>query len=398
MTRAFTINRRLALATGVSIAFAGKAAFGAEATKKMVVIIARGAMDGLSVSPPVGDANYQALRGPIAIAPSEALKLDDTFSLHPKLAAVHALAQKGHARIAPAVAIPNNARSHFEAQDVLESGGSAVYGTTSGWLNRTLTALQARHVEGLSIGAQAPLILRGPVQAASWSPGRTNRGERLPMILADLYKNDAILSRALASGLETEAMADLAKGGAGSMAGPRQGAGPAVGAAAKDMGRTVAGFMTQPGGPQIVAISIDGWDTHANQGGAEGQLANRLAYLDGTIDGLASGLGAEWSNTVVLVVTEFGRTARVNGTRGTDHGTASTALILGGGLKRGGIIGDWPTLADNRLFENRDLASTLDIRGLFKGVLTDHLGVERRVLDTHVFPDSAKVSPVAGLV
>ncbi len=396
MSCSLTLTRRLALAAGVSIAFAGTAARAAAGQKKLVVIIARGGMDGLSVAPPVGDPAYARLRGPIAISAGEALKLDGTFSLHPKLTAIHALAQRGQARIAPAVAIPDNVRSHFEAQDVLESGGSEVYGTSSGWLNRTLTALSASRVEGLSIGAQAPLILRGPVQAGSWSPGRTSRGERLPMILADLYRNDPLLSRALASGLDTEAMAQSA--GAGQMmAGRSPQQGPGAVAQAKELGATVARFMTQSGGPQVVAVSIDGWDTHANQGGADGQLANRLAYLDGAVDGLATGLGAEWKDTVVLVVTEFGRTARVNGTRGTDHGTASTALVLGGALKTGGIIGDWPTLAPNRLFESRDLASTLDIRALFKGVLADHMGVERRVLDTAVFPDSGSVAPKMGI-
>ena len=156
--------------------------------------------------------------------------------------------------------------------------------------------------------------------------------------------------------------------------------------------------MTQPNGPQIVALSIDNFDTHANQGGVDGQLAGRLAYTDAVVDGLASGLGEAWKNTVVVIATEFGRTARINGTRGTDHGTASTALILGGGLKKAGLIGDWPTLRDAKLFEGRDTAPTLDMRGLFKGVLADHLGIERRALDTTVFPESALVAPVTGLV
>ena len=156
--------------------------------------------------------------------------------------------------------------------------------------------------------------------------------------------------------------------------------------------------MIEPNGPQVAAISVDGFDTHANQGNADGQLGNRLAYLDAVIDGLQTGLGPEWNNTVVVAATEFGRTAHVNGTRGTDHGTASTALIAGGALKPGGIVGDWPTLAQGRLFEARDTAPTLDMRGLFKGVLAEQLGVDRRALDTVVFPDSAGVAPVAGIV
>jgi uncharacterized protein (DUF1501 family) len=167
---------------------------------------------------------------------------------------------------------------------------------------------------------------------------------------------------------------------------------------ARMLGGTLAKFMLEPNGPQIAAVSLDGFDTHANQGAADGQLATRLRGLDAAIDGLSSGLGPEWKNTVVVVATEFGRTARINGTKGTDHGTASTALVLGGSLKRGGIIGDWPTLEQAKLFENRDTAPTVDMRGLFKGVLAEQIGVDRRALDTTVFPDSAGVAPVSGIV
>ena len=412
MTR-FTPSRRALLAAagglGLSVGFIGRAAFADEAVgrRKLITIVARGGMDGLSVSPPVGDPDYAGLRGRIAIPAEAALKLDGTFALHPALAGVHALALKGQARIAPAIASPDRARSHFEAQDVLESGGAVVYGTASGFLNRALRAAGGRTIEALSVGATAPLILRGPVQTASWSPGAVGEGSpRLPGILADLYAGDPLLAPALASGLETEAMAATATasqtGMGGGMAAPGQGG--VAGfvrqgqATARTLGKTVAGFMTQPDGPQIVAISVDGWDTHANQGAAEGQLATRLLYLDALISGLNDGLGDSWEDTVVVVATEFGRTARINGTGGTDHGTGSTALLLGGALKPGGIIGDWPTLRSEALFENRDTRPTLDMRGLFKGVLADHLGIDRAALDSVVFPGSADVRAVAGVV
>ena len=281
---------------------------------------------------------------------------------------------------------------------MLESGMVQVYSASSGWLNRTLTALQARRVTALSVGSTAPLLLRGPVQAASWSPGHQPQGDRLTMVLGDLYRNDPQLSSALASGLQTVSMAQKAT--SGGMAGA-QAFGPAgfsATDASRQMGRTVAGFMMQPEGPQIVGLSLDGWDTHANQGAADGQLANRLANLDALVDGLSAGLGPEWTNTVVIIATEFGRTVHVNGTRGTDHGTASTALLLGGAIKPGGIIGDWPTLQQARLFESRDLAPTLDMRGLFKSVLADHLGVDRKVLDTAIFPDTSGVTAPSRLV
>jgi uncharacterized protein (DUF1501 family) len=449
MTREFDFNRRSALLSaaglGLSVTFLGRQAFaaseGAFAKRKLVVFVCRGAMDGLSVSPPIGDSNYAGMRGEIAIPgfgqPNGALKLDETFGLHPKLATVYALALKGQARIAPAIATPDRARSHFEAQDVLETGVPEVDNTGSGWLNRAVESLSAtRKVDAISVGAQAPLILRGKIQAASWSPGGYKDSDaRLPTILTDLYAGDPLLSPALASGLETEAMAKIATavpvdpsmvsppmaadpmamqpGGDTAMqaaAGPAKPADPQsiqrYGAqlnqqaidAARKIGVTLAKLMTEPNGPQIAAVSLDGFDTHANQGAADGQLANRLHGLDAVIDGLSSGLGPEWNNTVVVVATEFGRTAHINGTKGTDHGTASTALVLGGGLKRGGIIGDWPTLQQAKLFENRDTAPTMDMRALFKGVLAEQLGVDRRALDTTVFPNSAGVAPAVGIV
>jgi uncharacterized protein (DUF1501 family) len=425
------LNRRsllgLGASLGISVNFLGSQAFAATegdlARKKLVVVICRGGMDGLSVSPPVGDGNYAALRGTIAMKPDQVLKLDDTFGLHPQLKSVYALAQKGEARIAPAIASPDRARSHFEAQDVLETGAAGVYGAETGWLNRTLEALApVRKVEGLSVGATAPLILRGKVQAASWSPGKgVDETARLPTLLQDLYRSDPLMGPAFARGLETETMAQqamtaMAPTPAMNIAAastPPMVPTPAMGmsappAAAKDrqnragadaarkLGSTLGGFMVQDGGPQIAAISLDGFDTHAGQ---QGLIATRLSYMDAVLDGLHDGLGAEWKNTVVIAVTEFGRTARVNGTGGTDHGTASTGLILGGALKPGGgIVGDWPGLAQNALFENRDTAPTVDMRGLFKGVLAEHMGVDRALLESKVFPDSAGAKPLVGLV
>jgi uncharacterized protein (DUF1501 family) len=408
MTRT-DLNRRRLLAAGgalgLSVGFMGGPALARDrGRRKLVVVLARGAMDGLSATPPVGDPDYAGLRGRIAIPADRALRLDDTFALHPALAHVHALALRGQARIAPATASPDRARSHFEAQDVLESGAAVVYGTASGFLNRALAAMPGGRGDGLSVGATAPLILRGPVQTASWSPGAAGEGSpRLPGILADLYAGDPLLGPALARGLQTEAMAEAAMQGvaaplAGATGGGVQGLVRQGQGVARGIGQTVAGFMRQTAGPDIVSISVDGWDTHANQGAVEGQLANRLLYLDALLAGLHEGLGDAWADTLVVVATEFGRTARINGTGGTDHGTGSTAIVLGGALKPGGIIGDWPTLRPAALFEGRDTRPTLDVRGLFKGVLRDHMGVDRAALDRDVFPDSAGVAPVAGLV
>lgn len=402
-----------AASLGVAVSFVGRQAHAADGAKKLVVVVCRGGMDGLSVAPPIGDPGYAALRGAIAVKPEEALKLDDTFALHPALTSVHALAKQGQARIAPAIATPDRARSHFEAQDVLETGEAKVYGADSGWLNRTLEVMGPGKTEALSVGTTAPLILRGKVQAASWSPGKgLDEAARLPTLLQDLYKGDPLLGPAFARGLETEAMAQAAMTAlapvpaaetgmmmASTPSMNRPGGRPADNRqgreAARKLGSTLAGFMRQADGPQIAALSLDGFDTHAGQ---VGQIATRLTYLDAVLDGLHEGLGPEWKNTVVVAVTEFGRTARANGTGGTDHGTGSTALVLGGALKRGGIIGDWPTLSETALYENRDVAPTLDMRGLFKGVLIDHLGVDRAAVEKKVFVDSAEAKAVTGLV
>lgn len=400
------LTRRSAMAgIGLTIDLLASRAFAASERhdRKLVVVICRGGLDGLSLSPPVGDPNYAALRGPIAIGPfgaeDGALRLDDTFGLHPAMTRVHELALAGAARIAPAIATPDRERSHFEAQDVLESGAAKVYATSSGWLNRALEAMgPPGRVKAMSVGPTAPLILRGPIEAASWSPGGlAQRDARLPAILQDLYAGDRQLGPALAEGLAAEGMAKTALADAAALGGP-PGAIPPQQAQARRLGATLAGFLTQTGGVQVAAVSLDNFDTHANQGGAKGALAQRLTYVDVFLDGLQAGLGQAWRDSVVVMATEFGRTARVNGTGGTDHGTASTALVLGGALKRGGIIGDWPGLRQASLFESRDTYPTVDMRGLFKGLLRDHLGVERAALDRSVFPDSANAAPIDGLV
>jgi uncharacterized protein (DUF1501 family) len=412
-----------ALGVGVTLQVTGGRALAADpqlARRKLIVLICRGGLDGLSLTPPVGDPDYAALRGPIAIAPfgqtDGALKLDETFGLHPAMSTVWALAQKGQARIAPAIATPDRERSHFEAQDVLESGVGQVYGASSGWLNRALLAMgSAGKNRGISVGPTAPLILRGPVETASWSPGGGPEPDhRLPQILQDLYAHDPQMSLALATGLQTDGLAksvstevsqEMSGQAAQAMESQAMAGGPVLAPVlrqgltqARKLGVTLAAFMTAPDGKQVAAVSIDNFDTHANQGAAQGQLASRLAYLDAFIDGLASGLGPAWPDTVVITATEFGRTARINGTKGTDHGTASSALLLGGAVRGRGIIGDWPTLKAAALYENRDTAPTLDMRALFKGVLRDHLGLERAQLDSVVFPDSAAVAPLEGLV
>ena len=389
-----TLNRRHLLAAasaGVGLAFAGKVAAQTRGpANKLVVIIARGAMDGLSVTVPYGDANYVPLRAGLAIgAPGEAngaLALSEGFGLHPALSGLHGLYGQGQMRFAPAVALPVRIRSHFDAQDVLENGGEGLRQQTDGWLNRAIVAAGGTAVKGLSIGAQTPLILRGAAPVSSWAPGGQVRGgDRIASLLQDLYVEDPMLGQNLARGLATEALV-----------GREGGDQPVRRNDVQSLGQAVARLMTGPEGADVVAVSLDGWDTHAGQ---RAQLQTRLTGLDQLVMGLKDGLGENWPRTALIVATEFGRTARDNGTQGTDHGTGSSLLLAGGAVKRGGPIGDWPTLADNRLFENRDLAPTLDIRSVFKGVLRDHMGLDRAALDGRVFPGSAAEAPVMdGLV
>ena len=385
---ALNMNRRHLLAaasTGIGLAFAGRvAAQTSGLANKLVIVIARGAIDGLSVTVPYADPNYVPLRGGLAIAaPGEAsgaLALSEGFGLHPALAGLHVLYDQGQMRFAPAVALPVRIRSHFDAQDVLENGGEGLRQQSDGWLNRAIVAAGGTSLKGLSIGAQTPLILRGEAPVSSWAPGGLVRdGDRIASLLQDLYVEDPVLGQNLARGLATEQLVGMDGGDQRLRRNDVQG-----------LGQAVAKLMTGPGGADIVAVSLDGWDTHAGQ---RAQLQTRLTGLDQLVTGLKNGLGETWSRTAVIVATEFGRTARANGTQGTDHGTGASLLLAGGAVKRGGPIGDWPTLADNRLFENRDLAPTLDIRSVFKGVLRDHMGLDRAALDARVFPGSAAEAP-----
>lgn len=389
MTHPVQINRRLllgGLTAGIGLAYAGRVgAQGGGGRRKLVMIVARGAMDGLSVTVPYGDPNYASLRGALAIPePGQAngaLALSEGFGLHPAMTNLHRMHGAGRMRFAPAVAIPVRVRSHFDAQDVLENGGEGLRAQSDGWLNRALVAAGGGGLKGLSIGAQTPLILRGSAETSSWAPGGQVRGEdRIASLLQDLYVDDPMLGSSLARGLETEALAMTM--------------GDTTGAVRRNdvsgLGQAVARLMTGDQGADVVALSVDGWDTHARQ---SGQLQTRLAGLDALVGGLETGLGETWDRTVLVVATEFGRTARANGTQGTDHGTASSLLLAGGAIRPGGPIGDWPTLAENRLFEDRDLAPTLDVRSVFKGVLRDHLGVDRAALDAQVFPGSGAEAP-----
>jgi uncharacterized protein (DUF1501 family) len=364
---------------------------------RLLVVILRGALDGLSAVPPLGDADYEGLRASIALrrdGENAALGLDGYFALHPALPTFHKLYKAGQGLVVHATASPYRARSHFDGQDVLETGLPGVGRTETGWLNRAMAALPAGAriggKGGLGVGPATPLILRGKAPVLGWAPPVLPRaGDDLAARVLDLYQHrDPQLMKSLAAALETDKMA-RANGMDAAGANPQRMVQVAEG---------VAKLIAAADGPRVAALAYEGWDTHANEGGAKGRLANLLGGLDGAFAAFERLLQPVWKDTAVLVVTEFGRTARINGTEGTDHGTATVAFLLGGAVKGGRVIADWPGLKPAALFEGRDLAPTTDLRAVMKGVLAEHLGLGANVLAADVFPDSGALKPLSGLV
>jgi uncharacterized protein (DUF1501 family) len=372
---------------------------GAETDSRFVLVILRGAADGLALVPPFGDGSYRRLRGELALpGPGQAggaLELDGLFGLHPALAATHDQYGRGHALVVHAVASPYRERSHFDGQDVLENGAAAVGRLRDGWLNRALTPLGSSlgNEVAIAMAQNTPLVLRGDSSVTSWAPSRLpDVDESTLSRLADLYAGDEFFSTRLAQALDAQAIAAAGTGIDG--AGPRGNEAEQLRSAAE----AAASFLVAAAGPRIAVIETGGWDTHANQGAGTGALANRLAALDTALATLREGLGDAWARTVVAVVTEFGRTVRVNGTRGTDHGTAGAAILLGGAVRGGRVLCHWPGLADGDLYEGRDLRPTTDLRAVFKGILCDHLDLAPGFVEREVFPDSSTAIRLADLI
>jgi len=364
---------------------------------RLVVVILRGALDGLATVAPIGDPDYAGLHGSIALTadgPHPAIMLDSFFALHPAMPEFARMYRDKHAAVVHAVATPYRDRSHFDGQDVLESGFAGPGRVQSGWLNRALEVLPRgeRVTSALAVGPTTPLVLRGAAPTVGWAPvALPQADDDTAMRLVELYRHrDAALASALSQGLQ------LDKAAQGDDMKPKPGAnGPA---AMRQVARGAAKLMSADDGPRIAALAFDGWDTHANEGGPVGRLAQLLSGLDGALAEFESGFGERWRDTVVMVATEFGRTARINGTQGTDHGTGTIALLAGGAVKGGRVISDWPSLKPASLYEGRDLKPTTDLRAVIKGVLSDHLGIGERVLAETVFPDSAAARPFKGLV
>ena len=369
----------------------------AELDARFVLVVLRGAVDGLALAAPYGDGNYRRSRGELAIeAPGQTgglLKLDGLFGLHPSLAVVHSLFTKREAAIIHAVASPYRQRSHFDGQDVLETGAPRVGASRDGWLNRALGSLDGGSNLAIALAQNTPLVLRGDHAVTSWAPSRLPDADDSTIVrLQRLYAEDDFFASRLDQALKSQEIAEGIAGMAGSK--PRGNEAQQF----SELMQSAARFLTAPDGPRIAVVELGGWDTHANQGTSTGALANRFAALDDGLGKLHDGLDDAWEKTVVAVVTEFGRTAHVNGTRGTDHGTGTAAMLLGGAVRGGQVLADWPGLAKSQLYEQRDLRPTTDIRSVFKAVLRDHLRVSAGDIRSEVFPDSTSARALNDLI
>lgn len=367
---------------------------------RFIAIILRGAMDGMSAVAPEGDPDYAALHGDLALTSSGdngGIALDSFFTLNPAMTNFARLYQKGQAAVIHAAATGYRERSHFDGQDVLKSGYAGPGHTDSGWLNRAIAMLpQGQRVgkpSSLAVGSTAPLIIRGQAETLGWAPTNLpDPGADFNKRLLDLYAHtNPQLGNLLSAGLSAQTIAN----GQSSMAkNPADRLGQMAAQA-----RGAARIMSADDGPRIAAMAFDGWDTHENEGGAKGRLFNLLTELDSALAELEAGLGeAAWAQTSVVVMTEFGRTAAINGTEGTDHGTGTLSFLAGGAIKGGRVISDWPGLKTAQLYEGRDLKPTTDVRAVLKGLLTDHLGLNEQTLASTIFPDSSGVKPMKGLI
>jgi len=378
-----------------SVSFAAAAQDAAKTGKRFVMVILRGGMDGLYAVPAVGDPDFATARGALSQYTDAALPLNATFALHPNLTQLHSLFQRGELGVVHAVGLGYRERSHFDAQQVLESGSSRPYELNTGWLGR---ALGVQRAKGLALNTTVPLVLRGLGTVDTWAPSNlpdpsvdlVNRMERM-------YGADPALSVALAraralhfdSGMSADMNSTVGNNAANN---PANKGGNFVTLAGR-----AAEFLALADGPQAAVLELGGWDSHANQTSPNGPVANNLHQLDAGLAALREGLlpSGTWQSTVVVVVSEFGREVAMNGTHGSDHGTGGVAFVLGGKVSGGQVWGDWPGLAKKDRYEGRDLRITTDIRSVLKGALGDHLGVSTRSLNAEVFPGSESVRTLA---
>jgi uncharacterized protein (DUF1501 family) len=383
-TRRHFLAASALLAAPLQLTLAQTARKAAPDDARFVFVLLRGGMDGLAAVPAIGDTDFASARGALAQYASAPLPLPNTpFALHPSLASLHAMFQQREATVVHATGLVYRERSHFDAQQVLESGGNKPYELATGWLGRALAVQRER--SGLALTTAVPLVLRGSDRIDTWAPST------LPEPAADLvarleflYAGDNELRDALARAK------GLRDGNAMNNDGPVQGRQVAL-TLSRKAGEMLAGVQ----GPRIAVLEMGGWDTHANQMNPNGALANNLRTLDAALAALRESLGGAWKHSVVLVATEFGREVAVNGTMGSDHGTGGAAFVLGGAVAGGRVVTDWPGLSKAQRFEGRDLRVTTDLRSVMKGVLADHLKLTTAAIENSVLPGSAAVKKLS---
>jgi len=369
------LSRRFFLGAGgaaVATAAMPRMAFArANSSRRFVFIIQRGAADGLSILGPTGDPQFDALRGDFDQDLRNGARLGSFFTLHPALAETAKMYAAREALFVHAVASPYRDRSHFDGQNVLETGGSAAYQLKDGWLNRLLGLLPSGDSKALALSDTVPMALRGSNQVSSYAPSKlAGPSDDLLQRVAGMYQADAQLHA-----LWSEAVATRMSAGSIDSNGQN---GAAIGSVA-------AKLLTGDSGARIAMIETNGWDTHSGQ---RARLAAQLRNLDSILASLKSGLGADWANTLVIAATEFGRTARPNGTGGTDHGEASVAMLLGGAVAGGKVVADWPGLSGSALYEGRDLKPTTALDSLIAGALAQHYGLQPARTMAALFPES----------
>jgi len=339
-----------------------------------VWITLRGAMDGLNVAVPYGDASYLALRPNIGLKKQQLLLLDDFFGLHPSMEQCHKWFKEKQFSIVQACSTPYRSRSHFDGQKVLENGTNDPF-HTDGWLNRLL-ALSDLQNQGIAIDSGLPLIMQGESKVASWFPNKLKTRDKQTELLAEMFQSDEMLSSNFDSVMKVDELVGD----------------ETVGKQFKALLSKTGDILSANDAPNIAALELGGWDTHANQGAEKGRLANQLKALDSGLAALRASLGKNWDKTVILVASEFGRTAAENGTKGTDHGTGNAMFIAGGAVKSGKVYTQWPGLSKNKLYQQRDLMPTTDMRSVIRSVLSNHLSLSREQLN-EVFPGSDNLPP-----
>jgi uncharacterized protein (DUF1501 family) len=355
--------------------------------RRFVFVIQRGAADGLETLLPYADPGYARLRNALALDPAAGSKLDGTFALHPALAETAKLYAAKEALFVHAVASPYRDRSHFDGQNVLETGGSGPYQLKDGWLNRLVGLLPRADKEAIAFAPTVPMALRGSAEVASYAPSALPQAsDDLMLRVSQLYQGDAQLHALWTSAMETRGIAMDGEGGgmAGAARARQDGA---------TLGKLAASFLARADGPRIAMIETGGWDTHSAQ---NARLAAQLRNLDAMIAALRDGLGHAWADSVVLVATEFGRTAAANGTGGTDHGTGAVAMLLGGAVQGGRVLADWPGLGSGELYENRDLKPTTSVDALIAGAAGECFRIDPQKLARTLFPQAGTLPGGAG--